>query len=80
MPEAARMIMSGDLGHLDSAWRGWTLLRGQLTSPEGWVMSVGDLLSIPLMRAQMSAYQAKERQVPAMDEQPLPGTLPAILA
>ena len=80
MPEAARMIMSGDLGYLDSAWRGWTLLRGQLTSPEGWVMSVGDLLSIPLMRAQMSAYQAKERQVPAMDEQPLPGTLPAILA
>ena len=80
MPEAARMIMSGDLGYLDSAWRGWTLLRGQLTSPEGWVMSAADVLSIPLMRAQISAYQAKERQVLAMDEQPLPGTLPAILA
>ena len=35
---------------------------------------------IPLMRAQISAYQAKERQVLAMDEQPLPGTAPAIVA
>ena len=35
---------------------------------------------IPLMRAQISAYQAKERQVLAMDEQPLPGDAPAIVA
>jgi len=38
------------------------------------------VLSIPLMRAQISAYQAKERQVLAMDEQPLPGDAPAIVA
>jgi hypothetical protein len=44
------------------------------------VVSPGDVLSIPLMRAQISAYQAKERQVLAMDEQPLPGDAPAIVA
>jgi hypothetical protein len=32
------------------------------------------------VRAQISAYQAKERQVPAMDKQPLPGVVPAIVA
>ena len=42
--------------------------------------SAGDILTIPLMRAQISAYQAKERQVLAMDEQPLPGDAPAIVA
>jgi hypothetical protein len=41
---------------------------------------LSSLLSIPLLRAQISAYQAKERQVLAMDEQPLPGMAPAIVA
>jgi hypothetical protein len=31
------------------------------------------------MRAQITAYQAKERQVLAMEEQPLPGDSPAIV-
>jgi putative SOS response-associated peptidase YedK len=37
------------------------------------------VLSIPLLRAQVSACQAKERQILAMDEQPLPGRMPASL-
>jgi hypothetical protein len=41
--------------------------------------AAGDLLSIPLMRAQISAYQADQRKAQAMDEQPLPGAEPAII-
>lgn len=78
MPETARMVLAGDLGSFDSAWRGWRFCGGKLMSPEGWELSPGDVLSIPLMRAQISAYQARERQVQSMDEQPMPGTLPAI--
>lgn len=77
MPETARMILAGDLGVFDPAWRGWVLRDGKLRSPEGWEVSLGDVLSVPLMRAQISAYQAKERQIQAMEEQPLPGTMPA---
>jgi hypothetical protein len=80
MPDTARMILAGDLGCFDPAFRGWMLRDGKLISPEGWEATAGDVLSIPLMRAQISAYQAKERQVLAMDEQPLPGTMPAIVA
>jgi hypothetical protein len=77
MPETARMILVGDLGAFDPAWRGWAFRDGKLISPEGWEVSPGDILSLPLMRAQINAYQAKERQTQAMEEQPLPGTMAA---
>ena len=80
MPKTARMILAGDLGAFDSAWRGWAFRDGKLISPEGWEASPGDVMSISLMRAQISAYQAKERQFQAIEEQPLPGTVPAIVA
>ncbi|HMH29074.1 MAG TPA: hypothetical protein VK580_10840 [Steroidobacteraceae bacterium] len=80
MPETARMILAGDLGIFDPAWQGWALRDGKLISPERWEVSLGDVLSIPLMRAQISAYQAKERQFQTIEEQPLPGTVPAIVA
>jgi hypothetical protein len=80
MPETARMILAGDLGVFDPAWRRWALRDGKLISPEGWEVALGDVLSIPLMRAQISAYQAKERQIQAIEEQPLPGTVPTIVA
>lgn len=80
MPKTAAMILSGDLGELDPAWWGWTLRAGKLISPEGWEVAPGDALSLPLLRAQVAAYQAKERQVLAMEEQPRPGSLPAIIA
>ncbi len=80
MPETARMILAADLACFDPAFRGWSIRDGKLISPEGWEATAGDILTIPLMRAQISAYQAKERQVLAMDEQPLPGTVPAIVA
>jgi hypothetical protein len=80
MPETARMILAADLGCFDPAFRGWSIRDGKLVSPEGWEATAGDILTIPLMRAQISAYQAKERVVLAMDEQPLPGAVPAIIA
>jgi Phage protein len=80
MPETAGMILSGDLGCFDLAWRGWILRDGKLISPEGWELSPGDVLSISLMRAQIAAYRAKERQFEALEEQPLPGVVPAIFA
>ena len=76
MPEAAKMILSADLGAFSPAFAGWTLRAGNLVSPEGWLATPGDILSIPLLRAQVAAYQARERVVQAMDEQPLPGTAP----
>jgi Phage protein len=79
MPETARMILAGDLGAFDPAWRGWAFRDGKLISPEGWEVSPGDVLSLQLMRAQISAYQAKERQIAALEEQPLPGTVPVIV-
>jgi hypothetical protein len=81
MPETARMILAGDLGAFDPAWRGWSFRDGKLISPDRWQATPGDILSIPLMRAQIIAYQAKERQFEAIEEQPLPGiALPAIFA
>jgi hypothetical protein len=80
MPETARMILANDLGCFDPAWTGWAMRDGKLISPEGWEVSPGDVLSIALLRAQVSAYQAKERQIQAIEEQPLPGTVPAIVA
>jgi len=77
MPETARMILAGDLGCFDP---GWALRDGELICPEGWEVSPGDVLSISLMRAQIDAYQAKERQIQAIEEQPLPGAVPAAFA
>jgi hypothetical protein len=80
MPETARMILAGDLGAFDPAWRGWAFRDGKLISPDGWETTPGDVVSIPLLRAQVSAYQAKERQLQAIEEQPLPGNIPVIIA
>jgi hypothetical protein len=80
MPKTSAMILAGDLGCFTPAWRGWRLAGDKLISPEGWEITTGDVLSIPLLRAQISAYQAKERTVNAMEEQPAPGTVPAIVA
>jgi hypothetical protein len=80
MPETARMLIAGDLGCFDPEFRGWSIRNGKLISPEGWEATAGDILTIPLTRAQISAHQAKERQVLAMDEQPLPDDAPAIVA
>ena len=80
MPESARKLLACDLGCFAQSWRGWVIRGGTLISPEGWQLEPGDVLSIPLMRAQISAYQAKERQMQRMEEQPLPGAASAAIA
>ena len=73
------MVLTADLGAFSAAFRGWTLRGGKLVSPEGWEATPGDILCLPLLRAQVAAYQAKERVVNGMDEQPLPGAVPGIV-
>lgn len=80
-PKTALVFLSADLGAFDPQWRGWCLRHGCLISPEGWEISRNDVLSAPLLRAQLSAYQAALREAHeqhALDEQPEPGILPAI--
>lgn len=79
-PPTAIMILSGDLGHLDPAWSGWKVRRGKLISPENWIATPGDVLSIQLTQAQLSAYRIENRvlkealaEMDIPDEQPLPG-------
>ena len=70
MPKAARMILSGDLGHLDPAWPGWTLRDGKLISPEGIQAPPTDVLAMPFVQAQLALYQAENRRIKGMEEQP----------
>lgn len=79
MPKTSAMILASDLGCFNPAWRGWKLLDRKLISPEGWEATAGDILSIPLLRAQIAAYQASLRKTQAIEEQPLPGAAPVIV-
>lgn len=51
-----------------------------MISPEGWEITVGDVLALPLMRQQLAAYQTELRlvkeRVLMMQEQPLPEVWP----
>lgn len=73
-PKAVVFLLSGDLGYFDEEWRGWRVKNGALISPEGWVITVSDVLSVPLMRAQIATYQTENRKLrePQFDEQPMP--------
>jgi hypothetical protein len=67
------------LGYFDGhSWFG--ARGGKLISPEGWEITVGDLLALPLMRQQLAVYKAELRKVRAelvlTHEQPLPETWP----
>jgi hypothetical protein len=78
------MILSADLGVFDPAWCGWVIRRGKLISPEGWEVTAGEVLATPLMRLQILAYQNAQRiakrELEALEEQPLPQDLQALLA
>jgi hypothetical protein len=76
----ALLLILGDLSAFDPEWRGWTARGGKLISPEGWEITVGDVLSLPLMRQQLAAYKSELRQVKAAlvltHEQPIPSDWP----
>jgi hypothetical protein len=78
------MILLEDLGCFDPAWKGWRIRDGQLISPEGWAATPGEILALPLMRAQIASYQRDQRiakaAVDALEEQPEPGAVPKLLS
>lgn len=57
-----RILLTGDLGAISPAWRGWRLVDGKLYGPDlmdGF--TPGDVLSIPFTRAQVEAYRSRLR-------------------
>ena len=61
------------LGQLDVfGWKGWRLVYGVLIGPDGWQFMPGEILALPLLRAQLSALQVTERQFRATEPQPEP--------
>lgn len=81
MDTASKLLLAGDLGCFAPEWSGWLIRHGKLVSPEDWSISVNDVLAVPLMAAQISAYQSENRQlkralaeaeVGSYEEQPAP--------
>ena len=80
-PQSALMMLTGDLGFVDPAWRGWVLRRGCLISQEGWEMTMSDVLASRLHEAQLAAWRQEVRKLKAeladaelnrLEEQPRP--------
>lgn len=80
-PESALLLLRGDLGMLAAEWSGWIIRGAELLSPEGWAITVNDVLASPLLRAQLAVYQAENRALrdtrDSLEEQPLPGEAPS---
>jgi hypothetical protein len=62
-----RVCHHGELDHVQRAWTGWRLERGQLISPEGWQFTPGAVRAIPFMQAQIRTYQEKQRCIQQAD-------------
>lgn len=70
-----------DLGCFDARWTGWRVYRGSLISPEGWEITLGDVISSPLLRQQLAAFKSELRRLraaaePTIQDQPLPADFP----
>lgn len=83
-PQWALCLLTGDLGFLDPLWAGWRLIRGDLVSPENWIITRGDVLAQRLVAAQIAAYQTENRYLKAeiaelrrggYEDQPIPDEL-----
>ncbi len=55
------ILVTGDLGPVDSTWCGWHLSRGLLCGPDGLTFEPAEVLAIPFVRAQVNAYQVRQR-------------------
>jgi len=81
-PATALMIMRRDLGCFHPRWAGWVInVRGELCSPENWIATPGDVLSIQLVQAQLATYRSENRalkqalaaeDIDKYEEQPMP--------
>lgn len=83
-PQWALCLLIGDLSFFDPKWKGWRLIRGDLVSPENWVITLGDVLAQRLVAAQISAYQIENRHLKeelaelrrgGYEDQPMPDEL-----
>lgn len=83
-PPWAFPLLTGDLGFFDPVWKGWRLIRGDLVSPENWIITLGDVLAQRLVAAQISAYQIENKRLKSIlaelerggyDDQPTPEEL-----
>ena len=79
MPEAARMIMAGDLGAFDRAWRGWSFRDGKLISPDGWEASPGDVMSITLCGPRLAPTRRKSVRLTRSRSNHYPAPFPPCL-
>jgi uncharacterized protein DUF3653 len=74
------MLLCGDLGAFDPAWKGWMTYKGCLISPEGWEITKGDVISSPLLRQQLAAFKTELRRLKeaafTIHEQPVPSVWP----
>jgi Phage protein len=79
-PKTALLLLTGDLGCLDSGWAGWRIHKGVLISPEGWEITKGDVISSPLLRQQLAAFKTELRRLKeaavSIQDQPLPAEFP----
>jgi hypothetical protein len=79
-PKSALLLILGDLGCFDAAWTGWRLSGGNLISPEGWEITVGDVISSPILRQQLAAFKSELKRlreaVVLTHEQPVPSEWP----
>lgn len=75
------MILAGDLGLFDPEWSGWKIRGASLFSPEGWEITVNDVLATRLLNTQLAVYQEENRRLKAalkseavnrLEEQPTP--------
>lgn len=61
VPSPARALLElrsfGDLGVVDSAWRGFVLRQGHLWTPHGFSVRPGELSALPYRFAQLAALE-----------------------
>ena len=57
MDTASKLILAGDLGCFGAEWSGWVIRGESLISPEGWKITVWDVLASRLHEAQLAAWR-----------------------
>lgn len=60
--QAIRMLL-GDLPGTDGRWRDWRFVQGELIAPGGDRFSAGQVLSLVLLRQQLSAQERELRRL-----------------
>lgn len=83
LPHTANLLLMRDLGCFHENWAGWTISeRGELCSPEDWIVTPGDVRWIRMARAMLGDYRRENRKLKEIveylenggfvEDQPLP--------